>query len=288
MSELGSRSTGLPASNSRARMLPRTRFGTTLRILTQFAHYFTPPGAAAPAGRAHSTCCAARVAGRICTHANLSAVTMRRKLAAVRSLFQFLMREGRCANTGQAAAHSRKRPSCCRAFRPPNKPIDTGRPSRRGQVWSGRIPSAICSIFELLYGCGLRSQRTGRAQSGRFRPSRALASRARQGPQRAPGAVSARKPPRRWKAICQRQQSRVGERRCFVNHRGHRADRSRRARIVKFYARMLTGDSSLSIRTACGTLMPRTCSAMAPTCGRSRNCSAMRGCRPRKSTRRFR
>ena len=42
---------------------------------------------------------------------------------------------------------------------------------------------------------------------------------------------------------------------------------------------------SASARTPCGIPSPRTCCSAAPTCGRSRNCSAMRASAPRSATR---
>ena len=89
-------------------------------------------------------------------------------------------------------------------------------------------------------------QRAGRPEPGRCRPRRALAARARQGPQGAPGAAAAARPPRRWSATW--PSGPVGARRdapcSSTTAAGASPTRGIRG-IVKFYATYLSGDPSI-------------------------------------------
>ena len=87
----------------------------------------------------------------------LTAVSMRRKLAAVRSLFKFLLREGVVENNVARMVRTPKAP----------KTLPVGDDSRANQHAGGWRPGAAdqferpypardLAIFELLYGCGLR------------------------------------------------------------------------------------------------------------------------------------
>ena len=120
----------------------------------------------------------------------LTAVSMRRKLAAVRSLFKFLTREGVVATNVARLVRTPKAPKSLPVVmtaEQTNTLVDAV-PATADKL-DRPFPARDLAIFELLYGCGLAHQRTGRIEPRRFRFQRALDARARQRPQRAPGPV---------------------------------------------------------------------------------------------------
>jgi integrase/recombinase XerC len=117
-------------------------------------------------------------------------------------------------------------------------------------------PERDLAIFELLYGCGLRiSELVGLNLddfdfSERWVRVRGKGKKERQ----VPYAGKASESLERYVAL--RKPASNGERALFLNHRGGRlTDRGARG-IVKFYAQMITGDSSIhphSLRHAYAT-----------------------------------
>ena len=183
----------------------------------------------------------------------LSPVTMRRKLAAVRSLFRFLVREGVVSvNTARLLATPKAPKTLPRVMtaEQTNNLLDAaaGR-NERPQL------ARDLAILEILYGCGLRVSELvglnledldladrwllvrgkGRKERQTPCPSKAAAALERY--------LAARNAPRTEKAV-------------FLNPKGGRlSDRSVR-NLVKFYARLLAGDSSVhphSLRHAFAT-----------------------------------
>jgi integrase/recombinase XerC len=182
---------------------------------------------------------------------SLSAVTIRRKLAAVRGLFRFMVREG--VNTVNVA----------RLVRTPKAPKtlpDVPNAEQVNALIDGvgadnlerPHPARDRAIFELLYGCGLRISELaglcledldrgegwlrvrgkGRKERQVPLPRKAAESLERYLAERSAGAPSAPAAARDGRAI-------------FLNHRGGRlTDRGIRG-IVKFYATMLAGDPSI-------------------------------------------
>ena len=184
----------------------------------------------------------------------LTVVTIRRKLAAVRGLFGFLLREGVVAVNAGRIVRTPKAPQKLPAVmtaEQANALIDG--------VASGRIerpfPARDRAMFELLYGCGLRASELAGLDledvdrydgwvrvGGKGRKERQvpLPRKAREA---LDGYLSARPVVR-------------GQRALFLNHRrGRLTDRGLRG-IVKLYATLLAGDPSIhphSLRHAYAT-----------------------------------
>jgi len=187
----------------------------------------------------------------------LAAVSMGRKLAAVRSLFKFLLREGVVAANVARLVRRPKTP----------KSLPAVMTAEQTNTMLDGIPTAAVkferphaardlAIFELLYGCGLRiSELVGLNLDdfdfgehwvrvrGKGRKERQVPF-----PGRAAQALE--------RYLGSRSPAQDGERAFFLNHHGRRlSDRGARD-IVKFYARMITGDSSVhphSLRHAYAT-----------------------------------
>jgi site-specific recombinase XerD len=173
----------------------------------------------------------------------LTAVTIRRKLAAVRGLFRFLLREGVVSvNVGRLV----------RTPKAPQRLPDVMSAEQTNALLDGvasqkierPFPARDRAIFEMLYGCGLRiSELAGldlddvdRAQG--WLRVRGKGRKERQVP--LPGKAS--------DALDRYLLERPvvsGLRAVFLNHRrGRLTDRGMRS-IVKLYATLLAGDSSI-------------------------------------------
>jgi integrase/recombinase XerC len=173
----------------------------------------------------------------------LSAVTIRRKLAAVRGLFRFLLREGVVTvNVGRLM----------RTPKAPQKLPDVMTAEQANTlidgVASGRIerpfPARDRAIFELLYGCGLRiSELAGLDLEDVDRSQGWLRVRGKGRKERlVPLPGKAAEALERY--FGERPVVR-GERAVFLNHRrGRLTDRGLRG-IVKIYATLLAGDPSI-------------------------------------------
>jgi integrase/recombinase XerC len=187
----------------------------------------------------------------------LTAVSMRRKLAAVRSFFQFLLREGVVESNVARRVRTPKAPKSLPAVmtaEQTNTLVD-GIPSAAGRL-ERPYPARDLAIFELLYGCGLRiSELVGLNIDDFDFTERWLRVRGKGRKERqVPFATKASSALDRYLAA--RQPAAGSERALFLNHRGSRiTDRGARG-IVKFYARMISGDSSIhphSLRHAYAT-----------------------------------
>jgi integrase/recombinase XerC len=210
--------------------------------LERFLAYVTPPGGQPPAVADVDLLLLREWLGSLYDQ-KLSALSMRRKVAAVRSWFKFLMREGVVkVNTA-------------RLLRLPKAPKKLPRVMTEAQtntlldaVAADKLerPDAVrdVAIFELLYGCGLRVSELvglnvedldasegwlrvrGKGRKERQVPVAGKAARALH------GYLADRKPV-------------TGERGIFLNHRGKRlTDRGART-IVRLYAMLLGGDTSI-------------------------------------------
>ncbi|MDP9170027.1 MAG: tyrosine-type recombinase/integrase [Acidobacteriota bacterium] len=221
--------------------------------LAQFLEYFSPPGARPPnPGAIDATLLREWLTSLY--DRKLDPLSVRRKLAAVRSFFQFLLREKSVpANVA-------------RLLRTPKAPrrvplVPTAEQTNilvdgvgRDQL-ERRHPERDVALFELLYGCGLRiSELVGlNLDDFDFREHwirvRGKGRKERQVPygEKAAAAVE--------KYLGQRA-AKPSERALLVNHRGTRlTDRGTRD-IVKYYARVISGDASLhphSLRHAYAT-----------------------------------
>lgn len=210
--------------------------------LEQFLAYVTPPGGDAPVVGEVDLLLLREWLGSLYDQ-KLSALSMRRKVAAVRSWFQFLMREGVV------------RVNTARLLRLPKAPKKLPRVLTEAQtntlldgVAEGKLERLDAvrdvAIFELLYGCGLRvSEMVGLniedldASDGWLRV-RGKGRKERQVPIAGQAALALEK-------YLAGHKPNEGERAVFLNHRGKRlTDRGARG-IVKLYGTLLGGDSSI-------------------------------------------
>jgi integrase/recombinase XerC len=210
--------------------------------LSQFLEYFSPLGGEPPGIRELDRLALREWLGELYRR-KLKAVSMRRKVAALRSFFRFLIRQG-LADVNVA-----------RLIRTPKAPkllprVMTAEQANAllDQIAAGRLerphPARDLAIFELLYGCGLRiSELVGLNVAdldlaGRWLLVRGKGKKERQVPygSKAAGALDRYLTER----PAQPDQTAV-----FLNHRGRRlSDRGARG-IVKLYATLVGGDPSL-------------------------------------------
>jgi integrase/recombinase XerC len=187
----------------------------------------------------------------------LTAVSMRRKLAAVRSFFKFLLREGLVEKNVARMVRTPKAPKTLPAVmtaEQTNALVDGVTPA--ADEFDRPYPARDLAIFELLYGCGLRiSELVGLNLNDfdfneRWIRVRGKGKKERQVPYAGKASASLD----RYLEL--RQPTGGSEQALFLNHRGARlTDRGARG-IVKFYASMITGDSSIhphSLRHAYAT-----------------------------------
>ena len=173
----------------------------------------------------------------------LEAVSIRRKLAAVRGLFRFLLREGIVrVNIGRLV----------RTPKAPQKLPDVMTPEQVNTLIDGvaadklerPFPVRDRAIFELLYGCGVRvSELAGLNLEDVDRAERWLRVRGKGRKERqvplpgqAAGALE--------RYLSQRPVVR-DERAVFLNHRGQRLTARGIRGIVKLYATLISGDPSI-------------------------------------------
>ena len=221
--------------------------------LQQFALYFSPPGQHPPAPADFTVLQIREWLGDLYKR-RLSPVTVRRKLAAVRSLFQFLAKNGTVPTNIARLVRTPKAPQ-----RLPAVPTAEQTNELINAVAADRLerpfPERDRLIFELLYGCGLRiSELVGlnlddfdlREQWIRVRGK---GRKERQVPYGSTAAAALEK-------YLEVRVIKPRDRALLANHLGTRlSDRGARG-IVKLYARLISGDASLhphSLRHAFAT-----------------------------------
>jgi integrase/recombinase XerC len=221
--------------------------------LEQFRDYFSPPGVETPALISIDAALLREWLTSLYDR-KLDPISIRRKLAAVRSFFQFLLREKSVSSNVARALRTPKAPK-----RVPIVPTAEQTNTLVDQVGLDKFerpyPERDVALFELLYGCGLRiSELVGLNLDDfdlgeRWIRVRGKGRKERQVPYGEKASVSLKK------YLAQRA-AKPGERALLVNHRGGRlSDRGARE-IVKFYARMISGDAALhphSLRHAYAT-----------------------------------
>jgi integrase/recombinase XerC len=222
--------------------------------LDQFVEYFSPADSAPPGPREIGVQQLREWLGHLFDN-GLSAITIRRKLAAVRSLYKFMLREGTIATNPARLVRTPKAPK-----RVPIVPTAEQTNSLVDSVGADTLdqphPTRDLLIFELLYGCGMRiSELAGLNLEDLDRSERWIrvlgkGRKERQVPYGSKAATALEK------YLTIRAPAVATERALLINHHGKRlSDRGARG-IVKFYARMISGDSSLhphSLRHAFAT-----------------------------------
>lgn len=221
--------------------------------LQQFHDYFTTPEGVTTAIEEIDTLALREWLGSLYDR-GLQVVTTRRRLAAVRSFYRWLLREGRVpVNVGKllrTPKMPRKLP-VVQSAEETNQLID----AVAAQPFERPFPERDLAIFELLYGCGLRvSELVGLDLADIDRQERWLRVRGKGRKERqTPFGGKAAAALEGYLAV---RQPAAGETAVFVGSRGKRlGDRAVR-KIVKFYATYVMGDSSLhphSLRHAYAT-----------------------------------
>jgi integrase/recombinase XerC len=214
--------------------------------LEQLRDYFTPPGGAPPAPRDFDTLLLREWMGAL--HAQgLQPASIRRKLAAVRSFFQYLMRQQVVEIN---VAKLLRTPKAEQKL--PHVPNEEQTSALLDAVAEDKLerpfPKRDRALFELLYGCGLRiSEVVGLNLNDIDRGGQWLLVRGKGRKERqVPYTGKAAEALEAW--LAERHAGR-GEPAVFTNARGKRlSDRGARG-IVKLYARFLAGDASLHPHT---------------------------------------
>jgi integrase/recombinase XerC len=226
--------------------------------LDQFMEYFSPPGqGTSTAPREIGVLQLREWLGHLFDQ-GLGAITVRRKLAAVRSLFKFMLREGTIVANPARLVRTPKAPKrvpIVPTAEQTNMLVDTV----AADTLDRPHPTRDLLIFELLYGCGLRiSELAGLNLEDFDRTERwiRVLGKGRKERQVPYGAKAADALEKYLQVRGAGPRPVMHQRALFLNHRGRRlSDRGARG-IVKFYARMISGDSSLhphSLRHAYAT-----------------------------------
>jgi integrase/recombinase XerC len=211
--------------------------------LEQLALFLQPPGEEAPLVEALDTALLREWMASL-YDAKLSAVSIRRKLAAVRSLFKFLQQEGMVERNPASRLRTPKAPERIPDVMSAEKANHILDAAEKGVLAEKPSQERDLAILELLYGCGIRvSELVGINGNDLdlaegWLKVRGKGNKERQVPvtERAVAAVKHYQEVRRAKPE---------ERALFVNKSGTRlSDRHVRS-LVKFYALIASGDSSV-------------------------------------------
>jgi len=245
MSDLGTQIEAFLAELRRQNASPHT-IRNYASDLQQFRGYFTPPEGEPPAPQEFDLLAIREWLAHLYEQ-NLSAVSMRRKLAAVRSFFKYLLRNGAIAKNVARMVRTPKAPKTV-----PRVPTAEQTSVLVDGVAANKLDTALpkrdLAIFEMLYGCGLRvSELIGLNQDDidpaeRWIRVRGKGRKERQVPfgSKANEALS---------AYLADRPAAAGERAVFLSRRGNRLSDREVRRIVKFYASMLMGDSTMHPHT---------------------------------------
>jgi len=241
MSELEQAITDFLAELARRQVSAHTleAYGADLR---QFIDYFTPPDSEPPPLARIQVLEIREWMGDLYNH-QLSPVSIRRKLAAVRSLFRFLSREGRIAMNPARLVRTPKTPKMLpdvMTAEQVNGLID----AVAADKFERAHPARDRAIFEFLYGCGVRvSELVGLNvedidRSERWIRVRGKGKKERQVPYTGKAADALER-------YLDERRPVAGERAVFVNHRGRRLTARGVGGIVKLYGILVNGDSSV-------------------------------------------
>jgi integrase/recombinase XerC len=211
--------------------------------LDQLATFFEPPGELSPD---IATLDAAMLREWLAYlfDAKLTAVSVRRKLAAVRSMFKFLHQEGIVTKNPATRLRTPKAPQRLPDVMSAEKANNILDAVEGGTPLEKPSKERDLAILELLYGCGLRvSELAGLNLDDLDLTQNWVRVRGKGNKERQVPIVG------RAAAAIERYQSvraaAPGERALFLNNRGRRlSDRSVRS-LVKFYALVTSADSSI-------------------------------------------
>jgi integrase/recombinase XerC len=222
--------------------------------LEQFLDYFSPPETEPPHPREIDALAIREWLGSLYDR-KLNVISIRRKLAAVRSLFKFMMRSGAISINAARLVRTPKAPRSIPAVMTAEQ-ANTLVDGVGADNLERPFPERDLVIFELLYGCGMRiSELVGLNLEDIDFTQRWLRIRGKGRKERdAPFGTKAASALERY--LAKRTSFRPDERALILNHRGRRlTDRGARE-IVKLYASLLAGDSSVhphSLRHAYAT-----------------------------------
>lgn len=214
--------------------------------LDQVIAYFTLPGEPTIAPAQFDVLALREWLGDLYTR-KLESSTIRRKLAALRSFFKFLLRTGAITKNYARMIKTSKAPA-----KLPRVPTAEQTCLLVDGVAADKFnrphPKRDLAIFEILYGCGLRiSELVGLNledidRAGRWLRVRGKGKKERQVPYASKAAAA-------LESWLEDRNATSGRDAVFLNHSGGRlSDRGARG-IVNFYARFLSGDDSLHPHT---------------------------------------
>ena len=226
---------------ARTQVSPHTlrAYGADLR---QFLDYFTPPGSQPPEPARFEVLEIREWLADLYSQ-KLETVSMRRKLAAVRAFFRYLLRDGRVAMNPARLVRTPKAPQSLpdvMTAEQVNGLIDAVGAER----FARPHPARDRAMFELLYGCGIRvSELVGLDLEDVDRAERWIRVRGK-------GRKERQTPfPSKAAAALERyladRHAAPEERAVFVNHRGRRITARGVRGIVKLYGVLVNGDSSV-------------------------------------------
>jgi integrase/recombinase XerC len=210
--------------------------------LSQFLEYFSPPGTDPPGVREFEVWKIREWLGCLYKQ-KLTAVSMRRKLSALRAFFRFLAREGTIEMNPARLVRMPKAP-----IRLPEVMTEEQVNGLIDGVVAGKLerqhPARDVAIFEFLYGCGLRvSELVGLNLDDMDTGERWLRVRGKGRKERqVPYGAKAEAALGRYLPERKAQPAQTA---LFLNHRGGRLTDRGVGIIVKFYATFLAGDSSV-------------------------------------------
>ena len=222
--------------------------------LEQFLDYFSPPGTAPPHPREFDALMLREWLGALYDH-KLHVTSIRRKLAAVRSLFKFMVRSGVAPVNVARLVRTPKAPQTIPAVmtaEQANALVDGVAEDKLERPF----PERDLVIFEFLYGCGLRiSELMGLNLDDIDTAQRWMRVRGKGRKEReVPFGSKAAAALQRYLEV--RKPAVPDERALVLNFRGKRLTTRGAREIVKIYATYLTGDPSVhphSLRHAYAT-----------------------------------
>jgi integrase/recombinase XerC len=211
--------------------------------LEQFASYFEIAGAAAPAFEQLDLGLLREWLGGLYDH-KLTVVTVRRKMAAVRAVFKFSLQEGVISNNPATRLRTPKVKQRLPEVMSAEKTNNLLDAVELGDIVELADKERDVALLELMYGCGIRvSELVGinlediDLHTGWLRV-RGKGNKERQVPvgERAVQAVN---------TYLDGRKAPVSERALFLNSRGARLGDRQVRRLVKLYAILVAGDSTV-------------------------------------------